>query len=532
MKGLENVGTAAGGIEGRHVRIGVLELSVVWTAYAERWIDALDFRVWLAAKEMSERRRYLSKERQARYSLRELHGLVGGQGGTVLRSSLRRLERLGILRARRRTLTFLSTLEEFKGPSSEPSARMLALMPPKRRSFPLPRRVLRFLATGTRRSTASAILGELICCAFYRRSTGWTGEGNVTASWIAGAFSVSERSVLRARKELEEVSFLQRIKTPVWHTRTYGARYRVNFGWSAENACSDVARGRQPTRRLSGVHPQTDPSLSGLESNLPPLRGKIKNQEPAPSAEPAVGFRKRGSPRSQGLLHVRETDLSDTGSLLRLLAAARGLGLVGSSEMDELNFVASAERARARGTSNPCGLFVWSVLRGFPFLSCAEEDAARRRLRSVRESEASIWPAPLLGKAENPVSEDAVFLRALRSRLRTFGVADDPFPHLHRERPDWTRERWDRAVAELDGPQRAHVGNTACGAAGSDRHGVHPQPTPATASRLVRGQRGETLCPERLKAKSEHSCLHPMTRVPRPCGRERSQPQLERETMP
>jgi hypothetical protein len=38
-------------------------------------------------------------------------------------------------------------------------------------------------------------------------------------------------------------------------------------------------------------------------------------------------------------------------------------------------------------------------------------------------------------------------VRAAASRA---GFRGDPFPLLKRQKPDWTRERWDRAMAELD----------------------------------------------------------------------------------
>jgi hypothetical protein len=55
-----------------------------------------------------------------------------------------------------------------------------------------------------------------------------------------------------------------------------------------------------------------------------------------------------------------------------------------------------------------------------------------------------MWPG-------RELSNDARLVQAVRevaARARLWG---DPFPLLRREKPEWTRERWDRAVAELDG---------------------------------------------------------------------------------
>jgi hypothetical protein len=48
------------------------------------------------------------------------------------------------------------------------------------------------------------------------------------------------------------------------------------------------------------------------------------------------------------------------------------------------------------------------------------------------------------------LSEDARVVRAVRAAVARAGYRGDPFPLLRRERTEWTRERWDRAVEELD----------------------------------------------------------------------------------
>ena len=53
-------------------------------------------------------------------------------------------------------------------------------------------------------------------------------------------------------------------------------------------------------------------------------------------------------------------------------------------------------------------------------------------------------------RAEPELSDDARLVRAVREVAVRAGFRGDPFPLLKREKPEWTRERWDRAVAELE----------------------------------------------------------------------------------
>ena len=46
------------------------------------------------------------------------------------------------------------------------------------------------------------------------------------------------------------------------------------------------------------------------------------------------------------------------------------------------------------------------------------------------------------------LSEDARLVRAVREAAARVRLRGDPFPLLKRQKPEWTRERWDRAVAE------------------------------------------------------------------------------------
>jgi hypothetical protein len=48
------------------------------------------------------------------------------------------------------------------------------------------------------------------------------------------------------------------------------------------------------------------------------------------------------------------------------------------------------------------------------------------------------------------LSADAMVVREIRGVFIRAGVFRDPFPEFHRRNPEWSRERWDAAMAELE----------------------------------------------------------------------------------
>src|SRR5438309_11090690 len=82
---------------GGFVLLTVEILCLLWWVYRQRYIQLRDLRVWLACQEMVARRCQLPPDKVPHYTLTELHTLVGGVGGQHLRTSLHRLEALGLL---------------------------------------------------------------------------------------------------------------------------------------------------------------------------------------------------------------------------------------------------------------------------------------------------------------------------------------------------------------------------------------------------------------------------------------------------
>jgi hypothetical protein len=88
------------------------------------------------------------------------------------------------------------------------------------------------------------------------------------------------------------------------------------------------------------------------------------------------------------------------------------------------------------------------------FLTQDDADAASARLKRHLYGVPRERPASLATVASSRVvpelSEDARLVQAVRTALAQKGYKGDGIPLVRRERPEWTRERWDCAVAELE----------------------------------------------------------------------------------
>jgi hypothetical protein len=213
----------------------------------------------------------------------------------------------------------------------------------------------------------------------------------------------------------------------------------------------------------SPLVPVAPPSPAPTQSPIPamtPTSPATGSPAVSPSARPAATPRPSPAVPAPGALpaprldDVRVEDLKDTGRLMVLLGQAAARGLVSTSEADRLRFVASAEHALAIGQGNPAGLFVYLV-RGklWRYLTQDDEDRANLRIKAfLRGPERPQVAAMGMFRPSGPsLSADAKMVRELREAFIRAGVFRDPFPELHRRDRDWSRERWDAAMAELAG---------------------------------------------------------------------------------
>jgi hypothetical protein len=176
--------------------------------------------------------------------------------------------------------------------------------------------------------------------------------------------------------------------------------------------------------------------MTAARDPIPPVAIPATPATPPPPPPPAS----LPEPR---LADIRAEDLADLDRLAKLQAQAARAGLVGKAERDELRVVALAEHCRRIG-KNPSALFAALLRRGaWSYITQAEEDAARRRLKAHRETSAA-WPALGLGRPGFPglglgnpaptrrpaLSEDARIAREISRAVAAAGYRGDPFPQL------------------------------------------------------------------------------------------------------
>jgi hypothetical protein len=468
--------------------ISITQLMMAWCAFREGHMGLKELRVYFALIEMKARRCRLDDGQTPEFAIEELRKLVGGAGGETLRESLRRLNRVGLVRnLSKETIELATDLDELTFDTT-PVREALDKIPHHERLVPVPRRVIRLIAGGARRTLIATTLGHMIRCLFYRGGKVHP-SGVVKASWVADVFGVSERQVHLQRQHLIELGILVRLDTPQRVLNRHGQWFAFDLDWSPAvparvgvpsqaapakaETITEPPVASPPAGSRAGEAPPAEPSPPPAEipaqtvtpkENSKPLREDLKTSKPA-SGGPAGDCIPPSEGKNLGkptLRDVKPEDLRDPARLMDLHAQAVEQGAISNSENDRLNFFAAANHARVIGSRNPPGLFV-RIVRSklFGFLTQDDEDAARAQVRILLYPKTALEQSPRGGpySASNgqiakglSLSDDARFVRDITRVLKQRGIPDSSMWRLvNRERPEWTRERWDRALGELNG---------------------------------------------------------------------------------
>jgi hypothetical protein len=426
---------------GGFLLVRVRQLAMLWWAYRAKLIELKDVRFWFAAQELVARRCELEEGREAHFTLEEIGRLISARGGE--RACLKRLEDVGFLKWSASAIRFASSPEDLRVSDLSSLHAMLACIANNQRNIPVPRRVVRFLAQPCRRSVVAVILAHLMRCLYYRGKECVSG-GFCKASWISEVFSVDLRNVKLARKFLaHELSLLEFHPVPQSLLNRYGQKVYINLAWDYAVDKSSPAASESPPP-VDDVRTQTPPPRQHREPSLQ----EDKHQKPASGGErPGVLETRTERPT---LANITAMDLRETGRLLELFREATDEGLFSGSESERLLFVGAAERARLYGSQNPPGFFSQLIRRRlFHFVSSEDEERARKRLNDYCYG----GRQPLVMPKEPPrsgPSKDALFVADVQRRLSRTGFSGDVFSLVSRELPDWTRERWEKAVQELE----------------------------------------------------------------------------------
>ena len=465
---------------GGFVLISIRQLVMAWSALRGRHINHRDLRTWFALWEMQARRCCLDAGQTPEYTTREIQRLIGGAGGKSIRDSLRRLKAAGLIKnLSKESIEFTTSFDELTF-TTDQAEEMLGQIRNNSRLVPVPRRIVRLLAGGARRTLIAVLLGHMIRCLFFKGGKVHS-SGCVKSTWIADVFGISERMAHEQRAHLIALGWLIPKETPQRVLNNFGLWLSVNLDWSQDATKTSEATppvevpASSPTATLPventppeaqnlAVPPAiSSEELAALREPLKPLRDE-ETRKPG-SAGPGTGFYKQepdGKIPEPTLRDVRPEDLRDPARLMTLHGQAVDQGAISNSENDRLNFFAAANHSRVIGSINPPGLFAWMVrTKSFKFATQDDEDAARAQIRRALyptlSPEGSPRGGPLSGFNEGPpkrpvLSDDARFVRDIVQVLKGRGVSESSAWRLvNREKPEWTRERWDAAQAELKG---------------------------------------------------------------------------------
>ncbi len=242
--------------------------------------------------------------------------------------------------------------------------------------------------------------------AFYTRGV------NLTDVDLAEMFNCDRKTIRRARQACIEAGLL--------HYEP-GVRGRGSLYWvlsptseSPDDSTPRIRGNKSPKSNegLGGEFPPNGEPIRGTEGDTNPPNPGAFGGNLSPSGgytyplpmKPKTHVAKNGvslkpqrhgkkeTPRS--LLGVTDAELRDTAALLSRIKALRSDGVLQSTEGDELNAIAAAERALAHG-KRPAALWVVLVRgRDWAKLSDADVDAAnRRRKQHQRDTTPAGGPA-------------------------------------------------------------------------------------------------------------------------------------------
>ncbi|MEO1597607.1 MAG: hypothetical protein AAFR78_03555 [Planctomycetota bacterium] len=481
-------------IEGSFRPITVHQLTLVWWLFQAGHITKRQLRVWFALHEMAEQRRYIGKDRQARYELAELLRLVGGRSGgpreakarSELSGDLRRLSELHLVSMTESSIQFARSADQIALTDLSGFWTMLGQMDTPGRTVPVPRRMVRALAAGFTKASTALIFTILIRCLFWHKSSdSYRMDGRYKLGWASEVFGVSRRQLSDARTRLIELGWITPLEVNQWLLNRWGVHDVIDAAWDPSQTtetCNDNARESggeasgetaTPNADFSGetaTPDQTDSlSLTGDQYTRNSARKRAKpsgvSLRSTSGSRTKTGHRRwsRAAPSGPpNIRDIRSGDLSDTDRLLELHRQACTLGLANASEHGRLEFMALAERARCRGTK-PAAMFFWLLReRKSEFITLSDEDEAARRLRQHRNQEPS-WFTP--DRPEPPArthddfNDQDRFVSAVLKVAQKHRV-DDPY-RVACMKQRMTRDAWDAMHTQFQQRQVRRWSNNA-----------------------------------------------------------------------
>ena len=391
-------------IQGGFAPIPVMQICLAWWLYHNKHITAHQFRVYFALQEMKLRRNH-TKESNGRggkrapfYTPQEVAKLTGDGDSPddikAIRRSVSKLNKIGMVIAEQTSLSFARSPDQINVEDMDGFWKFWQVIRNRSRVVPVPRRTLRAIAKGFKKSTMGVLLAMLVRSIYWHKREGTIRvDSRTKASWIVQVFGICERSVIAGRQELRTMGWCAEIPVNQTMLNRYGPRDLINVDWSASQRCKKPANDEA---KFAPPPSQKELKFAPPNKNRIPLSTKedIKNRNSKSTANAASvrGIREKSSDQKSSakntrpagppkLIAIDPRHLADTNSLLELHKQAIKAGLSDESEYSRLRFFALAEHARSRGRE-PQKLFRWLLKnQKFEFVTQAAEDAANNRLK-------------------------------------------------------------------------------------------------------------------------------------------------------
>jgi len=342
-----------------------------------------------------------------RYERKELVKLTGGLTLRSIGKSLKELERASVMKFSKDKIIFTETpIPESRGLLEN------ALSGRKRdrggtRSIPVPRRMLKTLASMNKPSLFLTIIAYMIRGLSIKRNTSQlnsiNAKGTVKASWIAEVFEISLRAVKSARAQMVSMGLIDR-DTGSYQRKLNrdGSYFELNLSW---NEASKV-ENKPLAEKVSPIEENTVSNFLTPETELAPPRAKNctkfappykklktskenKNQKTWESKPTGVCKREKikrkniKNLKAPCLWNIIPDDFRVFSRNQKLFFQAQARGLISGSEADILNWISAS--VRARNFENAGAIFMGIIKKKlFTHITQAQEDEALRILKKKR----------------------------------------------------------------------------------------------------------------------------------------------------
>jgi hypothetical protein len=306
-----------------------------------------------------------------RYQPSELQRLLPGSSDRRVREALKALHKIQLLSFSESSITVSQSLLPF-------GREVLSRVGEGRsetRLIPIPRTLLRYLCSVETKTLLLTTLGYIVRgLSLSPKTRSIKSRGTAKATWIADAFSLSERSVRYARRELIKLSLLSEDTTKSQRKLNRdGAYFEMNLSWG---------RGEKKESLIAPPLAKDAPQIA------PPIRDLETSYGSRDQKTSSGLLKKDESETPPALRDVKRRDLEEFSRTKALYDEAVQKGVVKASESAFLNWVSAAVRAKTTSANDPVKVFVGIVRAGlFHHITNEQEERARRAISRYKSQQ-------------------------------------------------------------------------------------------------------------------------------------------------